>query len=190
MASSSIAFCRHHSHLARREFSSRTTFDLGGFRLAPRRVRRGIPDRPYGTASAPDDDRSSFDLSERPSDAFVTRFAATFRAIRYRSPLSLVRDTATWACALTTCPLLARGHHGISGLAYSRCVYARIAIGSVARRRTRVLPRGGISLLVARNSALAERPNAAHMVNFLIPFPGHAAVRHPLRISFVLRPCR
>src|SRR5258706_2938558 len=177
MASSSIAFCRHHSHLARREFSSRTTFDLGGFRLAPRRVRRGIPDRPHGSASAPDDDRSSFDLSERPSDAFVTRFAATFRAIRYRSPLSLVRDTATWACALTTCPLLARGHHVISGLAYSRCVYARIAIGNVARRRTRVLPRGGVSLLVARYSVLDPRPNAAPIGNAPITLPCHSRLR-------------
>jgi hypothetical protein len=189
MASSSFGFYERHFVLASCQFLSRTILDLAGFRFTSRSIRRGIADRPHGPAFAAHDRRSAFDLARRATDAVIARFAAKVCAIRCRSIVSVAADAVGRACSLATCGLLARWSCGIDGMASSGGVYARIAIGTVARRRARMFLRGRISFLVARCPALAECPDMAAMVDPRLPFSCYPAMRHPLRISCVLRSC-
>src|SRR5215470_7744555 len=95
----------------------------------------------------------------------------------------LVSQTAATA-------LLACRRWRVGGMACSRRVYARNAIGSVACDRARILPRNRASLLVACCSTLAECLETAGLVDHLVPLSRHVAVRCPFRISCVLRTCR
>jgi len=128
MALSPLALCKHYSHLARRQLSYRTVFDLDRAGLASRRVRRGIADSPYGSASAADDHRSSFDLGGRAPNANFAWSAAAICAIYSFSTTSLDPNAVDGTRPLPTGGLLAGCHGRIGGLAYSRGVYARFAI--------------------------------------------------------------
>ena len=80
------------------------------------------------------------------------------------------------------------GLHGDApGLACARSVFTGHAIGIVARGRAGVLPRRRASFLVACRSALADRVDVAAMVAGSLPVSGDVAVRHPVRISGLLR---
>src|ERR1700731_2090297 len=72
-------------------------------------------------------------------------------------------------------------------MAYSRSVFTCDAIGGVAFCRTVIIPCDRAPVLVARGSALAER-FTARPVDDPLSFFCHAAVRHPFRISGILRP--
>ena len=66
-------------------------------------------------------------------------------------------------------------------------VCARDAIGSVACGRASILSGDRTSFLVARHSALAQRLEA-RPVDHPLPLSRHLAMRHPFRISCLLRP--
>ena len=84
--------------------------------------------------------------------------------------------------------LLAGRSCGARRMAHSRDIYSWAAIRSVAHDRARILPCSRASLLVARRSALAECLEVAGNVGNLVSLSRHTALRHPFRISGVLRP--
>jgi len=189
MALSSLALCEHHSCLARRQLSYRSIFDLGRTGLASRRIRRGIADRPYDSAPAADDPRASLDLVGRTGNAVLARFAAPIHAVRPFSPISMGARAVVGAIPISTCGLLAGRRSRIGWMAYSGGIYVGASIGTVARGRTCKFPRIRFSFLVAGCAALAECAEMVAMVDAPLPFPGHPAVRYPLRVSCLLRPC-
>src|SRR5258708_10847101 len=101
----------------------------------------------------------------------------------------MAAGTKDWAGAWATHIFLAFGHCGLGGMAYSGNLYTRVAIGSVASIRAGNFSCGRPSFLVARRSALAKCSNGVTMVDPLISFFRHAALRHSFGISCLLRAC-
>ena len=165
-------------------------FSLGGGGLAPRSIRRGTADRAYDSASAAHDRRSSFDLAGRTVDAVVAWFATAIRAIRFSARCFVGRQVHDFGRMLSQpafCWIAAAA--ALVGWHVPSVFTLALAIGIVACSGARMFPRIRASLLVARYSALAECPNMAAMVHPPLPFSRHPAMRHPLRISGVLRSC-
>jgi hypothetical protein len=176
MASSSFGFRERDSFLASWQFLSWTVLDLAGSGLTSRSLRRGIADRPHGSAFAANDRRASLDLDRRTRDAVVARFAPEIPAIHSRSIVSVACDARNWTCIFAACVLLACRRHCIAGMAYSSCVCAGVGIGSVACGRARMFPRVRISFLVARCAAVAECSEMAALVDARLPFSRYLTV--------------
>ncbi len=176
VASSSFGFRERGSFLASCQLFFWTVLDLAGSGLTSRSLRRGIADRPHGSAFAAHDRRSSLDLGRSTRDAVVARFVPKIPAIHSRSIVSVASDARNWTCTFAACVLLACRRHCIAGMAYSSRVYAGVGIGSVACGRARMFPRIRISFLVARCAAVAECSEMAALVDAHLPFSRYLAV--------------
>ena len=132
MASSSFGLCECHSFLASWQFFSRTVLDLAGSGLTSRILRRGIADRPHGSAFAAHDRRSSFDSGGRTRNAVVARFAPEIPAIHSRSIVSLPGGARNCTLTFAACVLLACRRRSPAGMACSGSIHPGVAIGSVA----------------------------------------------------------
>ena len=176
VASSSFGFRERGSFLASCQLFFRTVLDLAGSGLTSRSLRRGIADRPHGSAFAAHDRRSSLDLGRSTRDAVVARFAPEIPAIHSRSIVSVACDARNWTCTFAACVLLARRCRSTAGMACSGGIHAGIAIGGVACDRARLFPRVRISFLVARCAAMAECSEMAALVDARLPFSRYPAV--------------
>src|ERR1700741_5254245 len=108
MAAHPFGRCERDSSLAGWKLSPWTVFDLGGIRLTPCRIRRGIADHPHGSAFVAHDHRSSFDFAGRSRDAVVAGFAAAVRTNRSWPGVPVARSTTRGAAMFAPCRLLAR----------------------------------------------------------------------------------
>src|SRR5262249_5081736 len=106
-----------------------------------------------------------------------------------RPGLPVAARPATRKGAHATGIVLARRIRGPRALAHSCSLYARVALGSVARRRARILPRHRAPVLVAGDSTLAQHRKASGIVDHPVLVSGYVALRCSFRIAGIWRPC-
>src|SRR6266536_2651700 len=102
--------------------------------------------------------------------------------------MAVAADTTRWEIARTASVLLAGRSCCARRMAHSRDIYTWAAIGSVAPDRARVLSCDRASVLVAGDSALAERRQAG-LVHHCVSLSCHVALRHHCGITCVRRTC-
>src|SRR6266704_314488 len=102
--------------------------------------------------------------------------------------MAVAADTSRWEIARTTSVLLAGRSCSARRMARSRDIYTWAAIRSVAPDRACVLSCDRASLLVAGDSALAERRQAG-LVHHCVSLSCHVAVRHYCGVTCVPRTC-
>jgi hypothetical protein len=188
MVSTPLRLLERHSSVARRQFCAGIIFNLDRSGFSTRGVGRRIPYSSHGPASFAHDLCSRTDPARCASNAVLARLAAKPGANSYRPGVSLEPAPATRPSGHSTCVLLVRCDCGLSGMARSSGVYAWTAVGSVACDGARMFPDRWISVLVAGDSTLAQRFEAATLVDPPVPFSGNSAVRHALWVSGVLWP--